>query len=413
MNLGQKKHNKVVLGMFFLAFTSIWCALSIYSYIISFKTDENSESDKKTILESIDQTKREMEASTKDSNRYFDPVMDYRKIFDKYLLRYNMTTSLNGTHNDSQSTTDVVLAHSDGYLSLMADLTDIEENYEKMFGLADRVMKEGRDFVYIMPPVKDGELDHSYKDVYIDHSSEVRDLVKHRCTDDRIPVITVGDHVESLADNEDVLFFRGDHHWLPQTAMFACGLLADWMNERGYSIDVSKFDMKNYDIQYSPTAFIGSLGRKVSTIYADNERMPILIPKYESNLTVFISGTDTESIGTIDETLFDYSQLECSSKYSQRQYRFYGYGDQGIIKIHNNLLNDGKRVLIIKESYADFMIPYLSNVAEYVSAIDPRHYEDSIISYIEEYDPDTIVFVYGTSVFVDHSDVKTRGFEFE
>ncbi len=173
------------------------------------------------------------------------------------------------------------------------------------------------------------------------------------------------------------------------------------------------FDIDNYDIQYNTIPFIGTLGRKVTTVYTEPELMPLLMPKYETDLEVFVSELNSTKTGTIEETLFDYDKLQRSRKYLQRQYRFYGYGDQALIEIHNNNLNDGKRVLVVKESYADCMVPYLSNLAENISVIDPRHFDGSVVSYIEKNDPDAVIFVYSAGTFVDHGESKSKGFEFE
>ena len=79
----------------------------------------------------------------------------------------------------------------------------------------------------------------------------------------------------------------------------------------------------------------------------------------------------------------------------------YGYGDEGLIQIHNLDRTDGHRLLCLKISVADCMVPWLSTTAEYLDFIDLRLFQGSLREYIQETNPDTVAVIYQSTSFED------------
>ena len=143
----------------------------------------------------------------------------------------------------------------------------------------------------------------------------------------------------------------------------------------------------------------GSQGRKVTQVYAEPERLPIVAPRYETDLTVFNSKLKATTSGNIQATLFNYDTFKEKNLYKASYYSFYYYGSNPLFQIHNNQRHDGKRILVIKESQANVMIPYMCNMAEYVDVIDLRHFNGSLRAFIKANKPDCVILVYGASGF--------------
>ena len=70
-----------------------------------------------------------------------------------------------------------------------------------------------------------------------------------------------------------------------------------------------------------------------------------------------------------------------------------------MISIHNNLVHDGKKLLLIKLSMADCMVPYMAGVVEDMDVVDLRCYTGNIFDYIDETHPDTVIMAYGAGSF--------------
>ena len=180
--------------------------------------------------------------------------------------------------------------------------------------------------------------------------------------------------------------------------------MCDYLNENmGFSIDTDIFNEENYTVTY-PGEWLGSQGKQVTEVYCDSEPFPVVIPKYDSDITAFLSKKNATVSGRIEDVLLDWSILEQTDIYTRRNYDFYSYGNLALISIHNNLLNDGKRVLMVKRSFADSMVPSLAACVENLDVIDLRYFDGSLQSYIEATKPDTIIAVYGVGeVAVDGS----------
>lgn len=218
--------------------------------------------------------------------------------------------------------------------------------------------------------------------------------------DRKIDYIDLRQKVKHTGKDYLNLFFKTDHHWKPETGVWATGEIADYLNKHfNYRINkelISNID--NYNIDICENAYLGSDGRYVTLANTKKENISIVTPKFSTYLTVEILDKGVNQKGTFKETLMDFDLLDyfldAKDDYATYHYTIYGYGDRPLIEIHNNIVNDGKKILIIKDSFADVVIPYLSLGVEYCSAVDLRHFSGSLDSYIDEYKPDTVIVLF-------------------
>ena len=81
-----------------------------------------------------------------------------------------------------------------------------------------------------------------------------------------------------------------------------------------------------------------------------------------------LSYFETDSINVHDE----------SSGYSM-----YLSGDMGCVRVTNNTLSTGRKLLIVKDSYGNAMAPFLTASFDEVHVVDFRYFEDNLPSYCE------------------------------
>lgn len=320
------------------------------------------------------------------------------RAWSRYICGMNMTTALSGTEiAESES---VVVERTDGSLAYIYEDADVTDTAQALIDFAGEMKEEGRNFLLFEAPVKSGHLSARYQAVVSDHTQERDKRVNAMLAENEISYVSCSEALEAEGIDWTSLFFKTDHHWLPQAGLWGCRVLAQALNDTaGYEIDTGIFDESNYEITWIPDSFLGSQGRKVTGVYASAEDFPIIMPRYESDLTVFHSSLNETLSGSIRDTMFDWSLLEETDLYNRNAYGFYGYGDEGLLRIHNNRLSDGRRILFVRVSMADCMAPFLSNAAEYVDFIDLRLFGGSLRTYIRETDPDTVAVIYPTSTF--------------
>ena len=344
------------------------------------------------------QLKGRIEAAAKEQHPLRMPFVLLNRGWSRYLCGMNMTTALSGT--EIAESEYVVVERADGMLTYIMDDVDVTQTTRALIDFAKEMEEQGRFFLLFEPPVKTGNLDAKYQAVVTDYTARRDAQVNALLSEHGVNYVSCAAKVEEEGLESAELFFRTDHHWLPQAGIWACRVLAEELNDTaGYGIDAGVFDEGNYEITWLPDFFLGSQGRKVTEVYASPEDFPVILPKYDSDLTVFHSYMNGALSGSIRDTMFDWKLLEETDLYSRNAYGVYGYGDEGLIQIHNNALSDGRRILFIKVSLADCMAPYLCNLAEYVDFIDLRAFGGSLRTYIRETDPDTVAVIYTTSTF--------------
>ena len=97
----------------------------------------------------------------------------------------------------------------------------------------------------------------------------------------------------------------------------------------------------------------------------------------------------------ISESLYDMESLNKKDKYTV----FFG-GNHSLIKISTNIHN-GKKLLIIKDSYANSIIPFLAGHYSEIYVVDPRYYIDNVNQLIENNDIDNVLVLYNVISFFE------------
>ena len=69
--------------------------------------------------------------------------------------------------------------------------------------------------------------------------------------------------------------------------------------------------------------------------------------------------------------------------------------------------SNGKRLLVIKDSYAHIFAQFLCQDYEKIHLIDPRYYKLSMLDYIKQNDITETLFLYNVSNIID--DIGLRG----
>lgn len=191
--------------------------------------------------------------------------------------------------------------------------------------------------------------------------------------EERITPINVYSTLE--ANREQYLYFRTDHHWTSLGAYYAYTAMMD-------QLGISFYDVNSYDtILFSE--FLGSR-------YALNQKLG----SYPDTLQV-LKHKETESFQYFVFQNGEYVQADLfDMKYAQEQnkYAIFLGGDKPLSKITSNNEN-GKKLLVIKDSYGNAFIPFLIPHYEEIYIVDPRHNTESVYGLIEENRINEVLFL--------------------
>lgn len=264
----------------------------------------------------------------------------------------------------------------------------------------DFVEEQDTHFLFVMIPYKDARLEGQMPADYPDFvSRNVRRFLK-RLKRSQVPLLDLKPAL--MQENTDYFshFFRTDHHWKPEVGLWAAGAIAAELQRRyGVPFDPQTLDPARFHVEVHEKALLGSFGRKVTLAYAAPEDFSVISPVYPTDFTVRIPGTSIDRRGPFADVMFKIQDdwLAARDYYKGNPFA-YMYGNRALIQVHNHLRDDGRRMLIIKDSFSNFVTPFQALTTEYLDIIDLRHFTASLEDYIRETRPDLVLVQYNAEI---------------
>ncbi len=288
-----------------------------------------------------------------------------------------------------------------GYLSYATKQVDLTRYAQNLIEFRDACTQAGSDFLFVLNPSKaDGTAELFPKGITNYYNENKQTLLAELDKTDMRYICTSDIAKENGLDICE-LFFKTDHHWLPTTGLWVAGEVANELNTNyGYNFDLNMFDIENYNVTTYKKLFYGSQGKKMCYGYTQAEDFDVIEPKFDTNFTFWSESTKgviTEKEGTFSQTVI--KRTDFSSDYStanDNAYATYMSGDRPIVKLENLNCKNGKRILILKTSLANVIIPFLAcGDVQYIDVLDLRMYSKSATDYLNETKPDTVIVMYG------------------
>ncbi len=190
-----------------------------------------------------------------------------------------------------------------------------------------------------------------------------------------------------LAHKDEDLYYRTDHHWTSLGAYY--GYLALCESEG--------WQQPAYQSEVVTESFYGTLYSKVLAAGTKPDR----IERYTG-------GGDVKEVShgfgkTVTDTIYEESKLKEKDKY---QY-FLG-GNDSEVTIRTKVKN-GRHLLLIKDSYANCFVQYLTSEYETIHLIDLRYFSENLSAYMEREGITEALFLYNLNNFdEDSSLIKVR-----
>ena len=193
-------------------------------------------------------------------------------------------------------------------------------------------------------------------------------------------------------------FFRTDHHWKPEAAFHA------WQNmvpvlERDYGIPTapSFTDEANYDKIVYEDYFLGSQGKRVGSLYAGADDITKYVPRFPTDFTYTCPFYAIDRSGPFETSLLFPERVEEKDFFNGNPYTMYAGGDYPQATIINHLNPEGKKIVLIRESFSCALTPFLSLSTSELTTIDLRFFQGDLLETIEGIDPDLVMVLYSVS----------------
>lgn len=184
----------------------------------------------------------------------------------------------------------------------------------------------------------------------------------------------------------DKLYYKTDHHWTTLAAFYV-------FRESAASLGIDGEVGDNFASYTISNDFNGVLAAKSGVGLSEKETIDIYAPT---------QGDDDVVVSYVDEgrkttSLYDSSKLE-----TRDQYGVFLGGNSSVIDI-KTVSPEKKRLLVIKDSFANCFIPFLAPYYREIVVVDPRYYSGTIGDIMDVYRiTDALVLYSGNTFFTDN-----------
>ena len=227
-----------------------------------------------------------------------------------------------------------------------------------------------------------------------------KDFVLGELRKNNISMLDLRENIRVENKNWHSLFYNTDHHWRAETGLWASKIIAEKLNAHfAFDFDTELLNTKNFNNKLYKNFFLGSIGQKVGHMLAKPDDFILITPNFETKFYVLYAASRmnyTEKYENADwETAFiAHSRLETKISYSENAYNAYMKGWQRNTFISNKLNSNGKKILIIGDSNARVVVPFVAILTESVIYIEPRQFNGSIETLVGKEKPDIVILMY-------------------
>ena len=182
--------------------------------------------------------------------------------------------------------------------------------------------------------------------------------------------------------NNEYLYYRTDHHWTTLGAYYSYLEVCKSMNIKPNTKD-------KYYVQRVTNNFYGTLYSKSAFNVDEADSIDVYIPKSSDDEVIVNYVKEKKKEGT----LYNSNSLKKKDKYT-----VFLEGNHPIVKINTTSKSD-KKLLLIKDSYANSFVQFLATHYSDIVMVDPRYYYDDIEKLVKSEGITDILYLYNANTF--------------
>lgn len=289
-----------------------------------------------------------------------------------------------------------VMRLSDGYLSGYVMSRDVARDAEAVKELSDFCAENKIDFMYINFPAKICRSEDKEISGVLDFTNQNADRLLALLKEAGVKYYDFREilHADGMKHHES--FFITDHHWKPETGLWASRhILRILRDNLSWDVEPEILSPGNFEYVIYPEWFFGSQGKNATLSSARLDDFTVIYPEIRTLLKFKVPDADLEREGDMRITYeYGIKDIEKRDIYTRNPYHMYSYADRPLLMIENKLILNGKRLLVIHDSYSKCVVPFIALGLQYVDAIDLRYFTGSLRTFIEAERPDAVTVQY-------------------
>lgn len=185
------------------------------------------------------------------------------------------------------------------------------------------------------------------------------------------------------------IYYKTDHHWTTLGAFYAFQAAAPSLRIEG--------DLSGKYVSYAVSdSFNGMLASKSGVNLGEKEQIDIYVPTEEDTDLI----VDYVDEGKRSTSLYDSSKLK-----EKDQYTVFLGGNSSLLDIRT-VSTSTKRLLLVKDSFANSFIPFLTPYYREIVVVDPRYYSGTINDLMDSYRISEVLFLYSGNTFFKDNNIS-------
>ena len=291
-----------------------------------------------------------------------------------------------------------VVKLSDGYLTTFTQSRDITQNALSTVELANFCESLDIKFFYINLPTKICKSEDKDISGILDYSNQNADRLLTLLGNFGVKYYDLRKNLHNQGMNHHEAFFITDHHWKPESGLWAAReILKILRDDYKWPVNPEILNPENFERVIYRDWFLGSQGKKIKLVRTKPDDISLIYPKFETSFDYKIPTSEMNKTGDFT-IIYSMESIQTRDYYNSNSYAAYDYADQPLINFTNLLTCCDKKLLIIHESFANCVVPFIALDIKNVAEIDLRHFTGSLRNYIISERPDLVIVMYNATI---------------
>lgn len=183
------------------------------------------------------------------------------------------------------------------------------------------------------------------------------------------------------------IYYRTDHHWTTYGAYL--GYVA-YAKQKGWQ----PLSQEDFMIETVSDSLLGSYHTRSQFTGLTPDTIEVYIPRKPVTTEMYIADVNQTVTSMYDESFLS----------KKDQYSYFLGGVHALMKLTTALEPQQvkqEKLLVVKDSYAHNLLPFLTNHISEIHVIDLRYYNGNISEYLSENDIKDVLFLFNTATLVE------------
>lgn len=233
----------------------------------------------------------------------------------------------------------------------------------------------------VIPVALEFELTEKYKKLQKPNRPAIENIYNH--LDSNIKKVWAIDELRN--HREEYIYFNTDHHWTSLGAYYAYRAFCETAGSIAVSLDTVPSKVKQ--------TFLGSLYRLTRDPKLKSNPDSVRYYKFRDSVNFYIGSTAKLGVWTK-------SKMYGEGASGSNSYSVFLQGDLPVVKMETQHKN-GRKILMIKESYGNAFAPFLINNFEKVVVVDQRYYTGNLVELLKYEGITDLLFI--NNIFAAHT----------